>query len=102
MELIQKKLFSRQEFRFNENTLSVYTKDLITGTKQWSVKLDEIGFRQDVRHLGIFKNGFIFSIFAITLCFVIINLSFFTFLVLLSIAMAPFFLGRTVGHYTYL
>ena len=103
MELIQKKLFSRQEFRFDDTALFVNTKNLITGTKQWSVKLDEIGFRQDVRQMGIFTNGCLFSTFVIILStLIIIHLAFLTALVVLILAMTPMMLGRLINRFNYI
>jgi hypothetical protein len=103
MELIQRKLFSRQEFKFDNTTLHLSTWSLITGLKSWSLKLDEIGHRKDVRQMGLFSNGCLFSVAVIILStLVIIQLPLLTTLIVLAIAFTPMIIGRFTNHYNYI
>jgi hypothetical protein len=102
MELHQRKLFSRQHFKFDNTTLHISTWSMVTGTKEWSVRLDEVGHRYDVRQGGFFSNGCLFSVSVIILStLVIIHLPIVTTLVVLTIAMAPMLLGRMINHHNY-
>jgi hypothetical protein len=103
MELKQRRLFSRQSFAFDNTTLRVSTWSLVTGTTEWSVRLDEIAYRYDVRQMGLFSNGCLFSVAIIILStMVIISLPVITALVVLVIAMTPLLLGRVINRYNYL
>jgi hypothetical protein len=103
MELVQRKLFSKQEFKFDDTNLYLSTWSLVTGLKKWSLKLDEVGHRQDVRQMGIFSNGCLFSVGAIILStLIIIQLPLVTTLIVLAIAFTPMMVGRFVNHYNYI
>jgi hypothetical protein len=103
MELNQRRLFSRQQFKCDENTLHISTWSLFTGTKDWSVRLDEIGFRYDVRQMGIFSNGCLFAVAIVIIStLVIIELPLLTALIVLIISMTPLILGRTINSYNYM
>jgi hypothetical protein len=103
MELKQRKFFSSQTLRFDDTTLYISTWSVVTGTKQWSLKLDEISHSHTVRQLGLFANGCLFAIFIVILCtMVIIQMPFVTILVILAIAMTPLFLGRLMHNYNFI
>jgi hypothetical protein len=103
MELKQRRLFSEQHFRFDDSTLHLFTSNLVSGKRAWSVRLDEINPSYTVRQIGLFSNGCLSATAVIIVStLLIVSLPWLTSLIVLVISLTPLFIGRLVHNYNYI
>ena len=100
MELRQRRLFEQTVLSLTEKELTITTKNLITGRREWSVRLDEVSLQHNSRNIGIFSNGCLFSVVVIIVCTAMIAwLSVATMAIVLAVSLTPLILGR-IANYT--
>lgn len=103
MKLQQRNLFERNTLTLTDKELTIFTKNFITGTSEWSVWLDEVSLQHNTRNIGLFSNGCLFSIVAVIVCTALVSmLSVTSMVIVVVIALVPIIIGRFANytHYT--
>lgn len=102
MELISKRLLTRQKIHFDKTHLFIDQWNLVTGRKNWYVRFDEIDLRINRRQSAFFSTGCAFAVCAVIIStLVILYLSWLTTLVILVIALTPMLIARGVTGFNY-
>ena len=102
MKLQQRRIFERDTLTLTEKELIIKTQNLITGKREWSVRLDEVSLQHNTRDIGVFSNGCLFSVVAIVTCTAFISLlSLTTTAIIIAVSVAPIILGRMANYTNY-
>jgi len=102
MKLEQHRLFERNTLTLTEKELIITTQNLITGKREWSVRLDEVSLQHNTRDIGVFSNGCLLSVVAIVTCSALMSLlSVTTTVIIIFISVTPIILGRMANYTNY-
>lgn len=103
MKLEQRGFLAWKKFEYDQRTLKVFSWDIVSGSKEWSVQLDEISHRYDVRRRGFFSGGCLLAVLIFVLStLLILNTSWQLSLITMLVILIPSLFGGTINLYRYI
>jgi hypothetical protein len=103
MKLEQRGFLACKKFEYDQRTLKVSSWDVVSGSREWSIQLDEISHRYDVRRRGFFSGGCLLVVLIFILSILLaLNASWQLTLIAMLVVLIPSLFGRTINLYSYI